>query len=437
MIESVAIHAPCQESANSKLQTIRDPNLPLCWLLARSPFPIVITPSIVWEFTRIYSDFLSAMRSFRFSIKTPVPTQQEAHRWGDFHFARGIQAALKRAGHQTRIDLWTEWSRPSSEPDEIVLVIRGLQRYTPRAEHINLLWNISNPDNLTSEESADYDHVFVASPRKIPIDPQTTKSTSVLLQATDPELLREDPIEQTILRLPHPPLLFIGNSRRPEVSLSKELRLALSGHGRFTLKNITLGARAVLNSVLGEKSAANRNYSRKIVEDALQSGIALSVIGANWNGLIPRECILGTYAPYSSLAHYYRSCNILLNDHWPRMSQHGFISNRIFDAGAAGAFVISDYMPELKDIFGDDVVMYHDAADLKQLIEHYLHADNERGEKAAALHTRVIAEHTFDQRVNQIIGVVEQILRQRSGNSEESNPANKLPTTGISTIEQS
>ena len=64
------------------------------------------------------------------------------------------------------------------------------------------------------------------------------------------------------------------------------------------------------------------------------------------------------------------------------MKRFGFISNRIFDATACKAFVISDYMPEIEEIYGDSVPMYRNAREFKQLTEYYLAHPEERRKKA-------------------------------------------------------
>ena len=65
--------------------------------------------------------------------------------------------------------------------------------------------------------------------------------------------------------------------------------------------------------------------------------------GKGWNRT---SSIRPTFAANTSrttmLNRYYSSAKIVLNDHWPDMRAHGFLSNRLYDALACGAFVISD-----------------------------------------------------------------------------------------------
>ena len=111
----------------------------------------------------------------------------------------------------------------------------------------------------------------------------------------------------------------------------------------------------------------------------------LEVFGDNWE-----NSLFGEYAgwwkarqiPNDQLKYFYSSADIVLNDTRPDMIEAGFISNRIFDATACKAFVISDYMPEIEEIYGDSVPMYRNAREFKQLIEYYLAHPEERRKKA-------------------------------------------------------
>src|SRR5262249_49285133 len=88
------------------------------------------------------------------------------------------------------------------------------------------------------------------------------------------------------------------------------------------------------------------------------------------------------------------------------MREHGFVSNRIFDALACGAPVISDAMPDIAALFGDTVPMYRDAADLGALVRHDLTEREAAHARAARGRSAVLADHTFDQRVSQFVAAL-------------------------------
>ena len=68
----------------------------------------------------------------------------------------------------------------------------------------------------------------------------------------------------------------------------------------------------------------------------------------------------GEVIPNAELARYYGAADIVLNDHWDDMLAEGFISNRIYDALACGAFVISDPIVGIEAEFDGAVPTYRD-----------------------------------------------------------------------------
>ena len=125
-------------------------------------------------------------------------------------------------------------------------------------------------------------------------------------------------------------------------------------------------------------------HDRTSLRYALESGFEVAVYGFNWQGIVPDEMYKGHYIANEDLNKYYASAKIVLNDHRPDMKEFGFINNRIYDATAAGALVISDYMPELEKVYGDTVPMYRTKEELAELLTYYLSHEEERKHKAEA-----------------------------------------------------
>ena len=90
----------------------------------------------------------------------------------------------------------------------------------------------------------------------------------------------------------------------------------------------------------------------------------------------------GEYIPNEQLNQYYSSAKIVLNDHRPDMKEFGFVNNRIYDATASGALVISDYIKEIDDIYQGSVPMYKTKEELNELIKYYLNNEEQRQQKA-------------------------------------------------------
>lgn len=300
-------------------------------------------------------------QSYRIAIKIPVPRHEEIEEWGDYHFAEALGRALRGAGHRVRIDILPEWERPEAVDDDVVLVLRGLSAYTPRPGQINLMWNISHPDKVPDEEYERYDQIFVASTLhaqtlverlQVPVAP--------LLQCTDPR--RFQPADPPLADAD--PLLFVGNSR---------------------------------------------NVYRRIVRDAIAAGLTPAVYGTRWEPFFGAPYLKGDHIPNDMLPRHYSSAAIVLNDHWESMAAQGFLSNRLFDAGAAGAFIISDPAAGLGEVFGDSIVTYDTAEDLKAKVAHYLADPAARVEKAARLRELVINHHSFHHRATEILAVIDRL----------------------------
>lgn len=123
-------------------------------------------------------------------------------------------------------------------------------------------------------------------------------------------------------------------------------------------------------------------YERISALWAIENGFDVALFGEGWEGKAPAEMVKGTYIDNKELHKYYASAKIVLNDTRADMKQAGFISNRVFDVTASGGFLISDYMPEIKEFYGDSIPMFNSKEELKQLLEHYLAHPEERKEKA-------------------------------------------------------
>jgi spore maturation protein CgeB len=96
------------------------------------------------------------------------------------------------------------------------------------------------------------------------------------------------------------------------------------------------------------------------------------------------------------------------------MQREGFLSNRLYDASAAGAFVISDGVDGLEAEFDGGIVAYRDRAHLRSLIDHYLEHPDERRDHAQRARAAVIARHTFDHRARALLDDLAAAIAARS-----------------------
>ncbi len=300
----------------------------------------------------------------RVGIAIGVPKREVVDEWGDYHFARDLQRQLELAGHPTRVNLLPEWTEAHTGRDDVVLHLFGLSQLTPRRSQVTVLWNISHPELVTPEMVAGYDLAFVASD---PFARELADAVDVpvrpLHQATDAD--RFAPGGDA----PHHELLFVANSRK---------------------------------------------VKRRIVADLTPTRHDLAIYGTNWTSdLVDPRYVKGDHVPNRDLPAYYANADIVLNDHWDDMREHGFLSNRLYDALAAGAFVVSDHVEGVDAQFDGAVVTYRDRDDLAAKVDRYL-ADPEARRGLAEKGQRIVRErHTFAHRVRELLEVVEPAVADR------------------------
>lgn len=304
--------------------------------------------------------------ALRWTIDLASPPGPRGESWGDLHFGRALAAALERRGQRVSVDSHAGRHRPSRDLDDVVLVLRGLDRVAPRPALINVEWIISHPDLVSAEEVQDFDLVFAASAAwsermtrqwGVPIRP--------LLQCTDPSVFHPD------LAPPDtgPAVLFVGNSR---------------------------------------------GVHRLAVRAAREAGLDLTLYGEHWEQFLPEESIAGIYVPNGEVGALYASAGLTLNDHWDDMKREGFLSNRLFDAAASGARIVSDHVDGIGDVFGQQVQVFETADDLRRLADDPVAAFPDTASlRDHAL--RVMRDHSFDARAAELLDHAVDVWTRRIG----------------------
>ena len=127
--------------------------------------------------------------------------------------------------------------------------------------------------------------------------------------------------------------------------------------------------------------------------------------------------------PNATTAALYRAAKVGVNIHRSsvdfrrdseRITGAESMGPRCYELAACGAFFITDYRPEVAEVFGDVIPTFTDAQEMEGLIRYYLAHDDERKERASAL-PGLVAEHTFDNRVATVFEVLEHIQEQGNG----------------------
>lgn len=217
--------------------------------------------------------------------------------WGDFHFAQALQRALGEQKILSRLLFRDQLDGFGVGPNHDLLVIRG--KFRPNSEWLRssvyrqrILWVISWPLDISSEELEDYDLILVASSQDRPrIAALSQRPTFTLQQATAFRCFSPAPKHDGSL-------LFIGNTR---------------------------------------------GLQRPIVQNFAEAKCPLALIGKGWQkwGLHPEEESIAN----GLLPLRYSQAIAVLNDHHGAMRDYGYMNNRIYDVLACAVPVITDQAP--------------------------------------------------------------------------------------------
>ena len=288
------------------------------------------------------------------SVVVAAPKGEDGARGGDTWFAADLVDALTRAGQRARTVFRGGATSPARESDDVVIVLRGLRRVVPRRGSATwLLWVISHPELVEPDELGQYDAVFAASAHwRPPVDGAGT--VEPLLQATNPH--RFTPAAAPMDSGER--ILFVGSTR-----------------GEF----------------------------RPAVRDCIEAGIDVSVFGVGWSQFLAPEQIRGEFIANDSLPAAYAGAGVVLNDHWPDMARDGFLSTRLFDAGACESRVLSDEATGLSAVFGSAIRTFGGSEDLVSILtEDPRQAFPSRDERLD-LADRIARYHSFDARAAVLI----------------------------------
>jgi Glycosyl transferases group 1 len=322
---------------------------------------VVPDPSTPAGATALRAALLEWLAAQHVAIHISPPTWEAAASWGDTPFGRDIQKAFERRGWPATLHVFAERDSAPAIRADLAVHLLGVRTPAVRAGQTSVLWIISHPDLVRPGTCRPYDLIGVGS------DPflgylkdwlgPNGPALIPLHQATDPDRFFPEPGG------PAHEVLFVGSARPVR--------------------------RPFLDALAGTSHD-------------------LAVYGRNWTPqLLEPRFLRGEWISNRDLHRYYASAAIVLSDSWADMRDEGFIPNRIYDALASGAFVISEAIASLDPEFDGSVVTYRDDAELPALIDQYLADPDERADRAEKGRRAVLARHTFGHRVDSIIRGVE------------------------------
>ena len=287
--------------------------------------------------------------------------------WGDSHFASALAEALDALDQEPVVFRHGAHSGPTAHLSDVALTLRGLTRAHPQPGAVNILWVISHPDLVDVREVQQFDVVASASPSWADaMRRRSGRDVHVVYQATDPRLFAP----RTVSDGAGGGVLFVGGTRGQE--------------------------------------------SRQIVSDALEAGLDLAVYGPGWAGRLPDGVLRAAYLENVDLSNAYGSAGVVLNDHWPDMARQGFVNNRLFDAVASGARVVSDPVEGVAELFAGAVRTYSSVAELAALCSPAGLASFPTAAERIAHAEQVRREHSFRARAEQLLTLANDVLAKRA-----------------------
>lgn len=143
------------------------------------------------------------------------------------------------------------------------------------------------------------------------------------------------------------------------------------------------------------------------------SGLNLKIWGRGWQSPEARMALNGTgerllprerFVTDEEAAKIYSAAKIGLNIHSDQ-TREGGLNTRTFELLATGTFELTDAVPGMEELLepGREIAVYHSAEEARALAERYLRQPQEREAIAARGRTRVLQEHTYEQRMKHLL----------------------------------
>ncbi len=151
---------------------------------------------------------------------------------------------------------------------------------------------------------------------------------------------------------------------------------------------------------------ATRIYRASCVEQILPFS-PLLVGDDGWNTIFAHKrntfTLHDVLSYYSELPAFYPLSDINFNCTSKQMK--GAVNQRIFDVPACNAFVLTDWREQMDDLFEPqkEIIFYTEPEEIPDLVRHYLAHPQERERITTAARQRVLAEHTWDHRLQSLL----------------------------------
>jgi spore maturation protein CgeB len=148
---------------------------------------------------------------------------------------------------------------------------------------------------------------------------------------------------------------------------------------------------------------ANFRADRPVVDAALAAGVDLTIYGKGWDDTPVGDRVRSGFVANDHLGDVYAGAAIVLNDSHADMAREGFMPNRLFDAVACGARVVTDEVGDDVHVFDGAVQVYRDVADLALLCSPAGRDRFPDDSEMRRIAGDVAREHSFDARARVLL----------------------------------
>lgn len=150
-----------------------------------------------------------------------------------------------------------------------------------------------------------------------------------------------------------------------------------------------------------------RRLRRDLVETLATEGLMVRGDEA-WQAIAPQQW--GPGLSYTGeLAPFYRDCVVNLNSTSIQMATA--VNQRVFDCPGAGGFLLTDNQASLADLFDveSEVAMYNTLEEARMQLQWFAERPEARKEIAARARKRILGEHTYRHRLEEIVKVLKEM----------------------------
>jgi spore maturation protein CgeB len=179
------------------------------------------------------------------------------------------------------------------------------------------------------------------------------------------------------------------------------------------LSHLPTSAPEIPVSFVGSISSAHQSRVRLL--ERLCAGCALEVWGPGVDSLPDDACLRKRHRGEAWALDMYRTLHrskITLNHHIDMAD--GYANNmRLFEATGVGTLLLTDWKVNLGEMFepGREVVTYRTSEECAELIGYYVEHEAERDAIARAGQRRTLREHSYDQRMQELVDVVTRYIQ--------------------------